>query len=321
MSTEHQFEVRLRFESLARFSRCLHEWPNGTKLDGEGAQTPELGIVSVARSLSVLLPGGGWRLDNGQTFLNRAKGRFADDWATLFEGRRSPCLDHALFWSCSTHCYHAPKAGFLLAFMGLGDQSPKASSLRQGNCYCSNRRGAGYAARCRVFSMCGPSLRFEHVFCSVFVSLLVVVTCSAHAQQIPPGIRSASQLPDAPSAVANVRGSQKNQNVFGTRSPVRLIPDAGESACWMSSCRIRIQNRIALNEHVTQYANSRMAGGWLTFAPTFSRVQPKTFHSADDWQYYGHHLPLAGPVVLRVGKEAQAHPHVVSLIKVIQPKF
>ena len=76
-----------------------------------------------------------------------------------------------------------------------------------------------------------------------------------------------------------------------------------------------------VDDHGTQYANSRIARALLTFAPMFSRVQPKTFHSADDWQYYGHHLPLAGPVVLRVGKEAQAHPHVVTLIKLIHPKF
>ena len=169
--------------------------------------------------------------------------------------------------------------------------------------------------------MCGSSLRFEHVFCSVFVSLLVVVTCSAHAQQLPTAIRNPSQLPDAPSAVARVPGSQKNPNVFGTRSALRLVPDAGQSACWMDTCRNRIQNTLALNDHVTQYANSRIARALLTFAPMFSRVQPKTFHSADDWQYYGHHLPLAGPVVLRVGKEAQAHPHVVTLIKLIHPKF
>ena len=169
--------------------------------------------------------------------------------------------------------------------------------------------------------MYGSSLRFEHVFYAVFVSLFVLVTCSAHAQQIPRAIPSAAQLPDAPSAVARVPGSQTNLNVFSTHSPLHLIPDARQSACWMDTCRNRIQNALALNDHVAQFANGRIARALLTFAPVFSRVQPKTFHSADDWQYYGHHLPLAGPVVLRVGKEAQAHPHIVTVIKLIHPKF
>jgi hypothetical protein len=59
----------------------------------------------------------------------------------------------------------------------------------------------------------------------------------------------------------------------------------------------------------------------LMFAPVYGRIQPKTIHSVDDWQYYGHHIPVAGPLVLRVGEEAQAHPRVVAVFKMIQPQF
>ena len=192
----------------------------------------------------------------------------------------------------------------------------KEIAIRQAQC-----RAGEYTAACRC-SMGVLALRFAHVFCSVFIIMfVVVVTCFAQAQQISPAIRSASQLPNAPSAVSRVPGSQTNLSVFTTGSPSHLIPDAGQSACWMDTCGNRIQNTLALNDHVTQYTNSRIARALLTFAPMFSRVQPKTFHSADDWQYYGHHLPLAGPVVLRVGKEAQAHPHIVTVIKLIHPEF
>ena len=118
--------------------------------------------------------------------------------------------------------------------------------------------------------MWGSSLRFEHVLCSVFVSVLAVVTCSVHAQQLLPAIRSASQLPDAPSAVARVLGSQKNLNVSDMRSALRLISGTVQSACWMDACRNRIQNTLVLNDHVTQYANSRIARALLTFAPNGS---------------------------------------------------
>jgi hypothetical protein len=169
--------------------------------------------------------------------------------------------------------------------------------------------------------MCGSSFRSGRVFSAVLLSVLVVVTCSAEAQQIPPANRSASQLPDAPSAVARVSDIQKNLNIFGISSGLHLIPDARQGAWWMSSFGNQIQNRLALNQPAMQYADTRMVVRWLMFAPNYGRVQPKTIHSADDWQYYGHHIPVAGPVVLRVGQEAQAHPHVVSLFKVIQPQF
>ena len=172
--------------------------------------------------------------------------------------------------------------------------------------------------------MWGSFLEFEHVFPAVLLSL-AVVTCSARAQQVPPAMWSASQLPDAPSALARVPrsqpSSQKDLNVFASASTLRLIADEGGTASWMSSFRKGMQNRLALNEHGTRYPKTRMAGGWLALVPSYSRVQPKALHSADDWQYYGQHIPLAGPVVLRVGKEAQAHPHVVSVFKIIQPRF
>ncbi len=42
-----------------------------------------------------------------------------------------------------------------------------------------------------------------------------------------------------------------------------------------------------------QYAGTRMTTGWLMFAAGYSRTQPKAIHSADDWQYYGQHIPFA----------------------------
>jgi hypothetical protein len=71
------------------------------------------------------------------------------------------------------------------------------------------------------------------------------------------------------------------------------------------------------NEHLALIA--RMGG--MTFTPSYSNLEPRTAHSLDEWEYYGHHIPVAGPIVLRVGQEAQAHPRVVSVFKVIQPQF
>jgi len=65
----------------------------------------------------------------------------------------------------------------------------------------------------------------------------------------------------------------------------------------------------------------RGGAGWLTFAPTYIREDAGTVHSTDDWQHYAHHIPVAGPVALRIGQKAQAHPYIATVFKIIQPQF
>jgi len=172
--------------------------------------------------------------------------------------------------------------------------------------------------------MCGSFLEFEHVFPAALLCL-VVVTCSAGAQPVPPAMWSSSQLPDAPSSLVRVARSeprsQKDRTVFASASTLRLIADEVGPTSWMSSSGKGMQNHLALNEHAPHYTSTGIAGGSLTWLPSYSRVQPKTLHSDDDWQYYGHRIPLVGPVVLRLSKQAQAHPHVASVFKVVQPQF
>jgi hypothetical protein len=38
-------------------------------------------------------------------------------------------------------------------------------------------------------------------------------------------------------------------------------------------------------------------------------------------EYYSHHLPWAGSVILRIGQQAKAHPHVTSVLKTVHPRF
>ena len=60
---------------------------------------------------------------------------------------------------------------------------------------------------------------------------------------------------------------------------------------------------------------------WMTFAPTFGHVHHEAIHSANDLEYYGHHMPLAGSVILRIGQQARAHPHITSVLKTVHPRF
>jgi len=58
---------------------------------------------------------------------------------------------------------------------------------------------------------------------------------------------------------------------------------------------------------------------WLTSA--YCRVPYPTIHPADHLQYYSHHIPWAGSTILRVSQQAKAHPHVISVLKLLKPKF
>jgi hypothetical protein len=60
---------------------------------------------------------------------------------------------------------------------------------------------------------------------------------------------------------------------------------------------------------------------WMTFAPTFGQVHYEPIHDANNLEYYGHHIPWAGSVILRVGQQAKAHPHITTIIKSVHPKF
>ena len=60
---------------------------------------------------------------------------------------------------------------------------------------------------------------------------------------------------------------------------------------------------------------------WTTFAPAFSQVHHETIHGANDLEYYGRHIPWAGPAILRISQQAKAHPHITTVLKSVHPKF
>jgi hypothetical protein len=154
--------------------------------------------------------------------------------------------------------------------------------------------------------MRGLVLGSGHVGSVLLLSVLVVSTCLSQAQGITSRNQSSFQLPDAPSAVAGVSDGSKDLHIFDKRSTLHLLRDGNHSSWWISS---------SWNPVVSARARG------LTFVPNYGHVQLPATHSVDDWQYYGHRIPVAGSVAMRVAQEAQAHPRVASLFKIIQPQF
>ena len=166
----------------------------------------------------------------------------------------------------------------------------------------------------------------------LLLSAVVVVTAFSQAQEITPQKAKGSRLPDAPSAVARVWDNSKSAL---PKDSLNLMQDNTQRpSSWAGWSFLPGENPFAHHALSLQAGNARPAvlpgsehsflsarSGSLTFPPSYVHANTTTTHNADDWQHYAHHIPVAGPVALRIGQKAQAHPHVTNVFKVIQPQF
>jgi len=184
--------------------------------------------------------------------------------------------------------------------------------------------------------MRGLVLSRLHLSSILLVSLLVLSTQVLWAQRTSTLEKSAVQLPDAPSPVATVSEAQTSFHLTSKGLPLSLGQNQSQTESWMrffsdqtAYDRLSIKTNAVQNQDrgTAEFwgKNKGFMGSaptkWMTFAPPFGRVHHETIHGANDLEYYGHHLPWAGSVILRIGQQAKAHPHITSVLKTIHPQF
>lgn len=184
--------------------------------------------------------------------------------------------------------------------------------------------------------MRGLVLSLLHLSSSLLVSLLVLSTHVLWAQRTSTLEESAVQLPDAPSRVATVSQAQTSFHLTYKGFPLSLRQHQGQTESWMRFFsdqtgydRLSINTNAVLNQErgTAEFwgKNKGFMGSaptkWMTFAPPFGHVHHETIHGANDLEYYGHHLPWAGSVILRISQQARAHPHLTSVLKTVHPQF
>ena len=184
--------------------------------------------------------------------------------------------------------------------------------------------------------MRGVVLSLSHVSSILLVSLFVLSTHVLWAQRTSTLEESAVQLPDAPSQVATVSEAQTHLHLTYKGLPFSLKQNQGQTESWMRFFpdhtgydRLSINTNAVLNQDTgtaefwgkNKYLISRAPTKWMTLAPTFGHVHHETIHGANDLEYYGHHVPWAGSVILRIGHQAKAHPHITSVLKTVHPRF
>lgn len=179
-------------------------------------------------------------------------------------------------------------------------------------------------------------LSLSHLSSILLVGLLLPSTHVLWAQRTSSLEQSAVQLPDAPSSVAT--GSEVQTHLHLTyKGPLfNFKQNQGQSKSWMMFLPDHTSYyRVSFNTNAVLKPDARTAefwgknkyfiGGasarWRMFAPTFGHGHHETIHGANALEYYGRHIPWAGPVILRIGQQAKAHPHVTSVLNTLHPRF
>jgi hypothetical protein len=189
--------------------------------------------------------------------------------------------------------------------------------------------------------MRGVILSLSHLSSILLVSLLVLSTHVLWAQRTSTLDESAAQLPDAPSWVATVSGGQTHLHFTYKGLPLSFKQNQGQAESWMRFFpdhtgydHRSINTNAVLNQDTrraefwgkNKYFISSAPTKWMTFAPTFGHLRHETIHDetilgANDLEYYGHRIPWAGSVILRIGQQAKAHPYITRVLKTVHPRF
>jgi len=169
----------------------------------------------------------------------------------------------------------------------------------------------------------------------LLLMLLVLYTHILRAQRTSPLGESPVPLPDAPAPVATVSEAQIRLHLPYNRLPLVFNPNQGQTESWMRFFPdhtgydpLPVNSSAVLGQDTStdkfwdkdRYFVGSAPTECMTFAPTCGHVHHETIHG-NDLEYYGRHIPWAGPVVLRIGQQAKVHPHITTVLKMVRPQF
>ena len=183
--------------------------------------------------------------------------------------------------------------------------------------------------------MRGFFLSFSHASPIMLVGLVLLSTHLLWAQSTSTPEESAVQLPDAPSRVATVSEAQTPLLLTYRGSPLSFAQNQGQAESRISFfLHYPGDYRLPISPNAAPYPATRTAelwgkekyligsapSNWLTFAPTFGKTPHETTCCVGNLEHYVHRIPGAGSVILRIGQQAKAHPHVTRVLTVFKPQ-
>jgi len=175
------------------------------------------------------------------------------------------------------------------------------------------------------------SLLLMRVFPILLVTSFVLSTHWLWAQKSPPPEEFQGGMFDRPIQLASAPEAKSHPGPASETLPdsPRSQTESLEKLFRTSSYHASINTQAALNLQQpigtadslgkSKYFKGSPPSQWLTSA--YGKVHYQTIQPADHLQYYGHHIPWAGPTILRVSQQAKNHPHVTSVLKLFKPQF
>ena len=178
--------------------------------------------------------------------------------------------------------------------------------------------------------MRGFFLSLSHPPPILLVGLVLLSTHFLWAQRTATPEKSAVHLPDTPSRVATVSEAQTHfrlaysfgQNQGQAESRISFFPHYPRDDRLPINLKAALQpaSRTAELWGKEKYGIGSVPSNWLTFAPTFGRIPQETTCCVGNLEHYVHRIPGAGFVMLRIGQQAKAHPHVTRVLTVFRPE-
>jgi hypothetical protein len=185
--------------------------------------------------------------------------------------------------------------------------------------------------------MRGLVLALSHLSSILLVSLLVLSTHSLWAQRKSFLEEIPVQRFDTPAQFATGSEAQTHLHFTYRGLPLSFRQNQGQTESWMrffpdhntGDYRLPTDSKAVLDQATRtaelrgeeKYLIGSAPSKWLTFAPTNGKAHHETIYRVDELEYYAHHVPWAGSLIVRICQQAKVHPHVTRVLKVLRPRF
>jgi len=184
--------------------------------------------------------------------------------------------------------------------------------------------------------MRGLFLSFSDRSPILLVGSLLLSTHLLWAQRTSPLEKIPIQLLATPAPFATVSEAQTRLHLTFRRLPLTIEKNRGQTESRMRSLPYYPDYyRLPINTNATLYPATRTAelwgkekyligsapSKWLTFAPAHGNVPCQTTYRVENLEQFGHRIPWIGSIILRIGQQAKAHPHVTRVLTVLKPRL
>jgi hypothetical protein len=181
--------------------------------------------------------------------------------------------------------------------------------------------------------MRGLFLSFSHPSPILLSGVLALFTHILWAQATLPLEKAPIQFVDTPAPFARV--SEAQTRLTYRRLPLTFDENQGQTDSRMrffphypgyyplpvkADAALYPATRTAELWGKEKYVIGTAPSKWCTFAPTYGEVPKETTWPVGNLERYAHRIPWAGSVILRIGQQAKAHPHVRRVLAVLKPR-